>query len=100
MRKKIAVLTNDGKLCNDFRKNTDVNIFVIDEDKIVEYEHLKLKKKNADSLGEIIKSKKISLVYVSHISEEIKEIIKKVGCLFKQKDDFAVDEVVGQFAFS
>jgi hypothetical protein len=100
MKRIIAILTKKGALCDDLQKNTDVNIFKMEGGRVVEYENIKLADNAYQSFSLILTSKKISLIYMNHVGEELKKIAKKAGCVFKSREDFGDDEFIKQFVFS
>ncbi len=100
MRKKVAILTKQGTLCNDLQVNTEMNIFELEGNRVVEYENVKLQTPEYGSFLDMLKIKKVTLLYMNNITEELKHLLNKAGCLFKLQTDFHEDEFIKQFIFA
>lgn len=100
MRKIVAILTKKGALCNDLQEDMEINIFGLEEERVVEFESVKLSTTEYKSFMSVLTSKKISLLYMKNINEEFKKILKNAGCFFKSQDDFKNDDFIRRFIFS
>jgi len=100
MRKKVAILTKQGTLCSDLQENTEMNIFALEGNRVVEYENIKLQNPEYGSFMDIVKIKKVTLLYMNNITEELKHLLTKAGCLLKLQNEFHEDEFINQFIFA
>ena len=99
MKKKVAILTQKNSLSNDLQDNTNINIFDMEEDKVVEYENIKIEEKEYNQFSSLLSKKKINLLYLNTITNEFKNILEKLGIIVKVKDEFSDDKFIDQFIF-
>lgn len=99
MKKIIAILTKKGKLCNDLQENSDMNIFQMEGSRVIGYENLKIENIDYDSFASLTKKKKIELLYMEAINEELKNMLRSIGVYTKCKDEYANDNFINRFIF-
>ncbi len=99
MKKVIAILTQKGALSSDIHYNTKVNIFKLEDEKVIEYESLKLDNNEYVHFSLLMKLKKVNLLYANTINNELKNMLKKSGIITKCKNEFTNDQFMEQFIF-
>lgn len=100
MNKIIAILTKKGLLSNGLEENVDLNIFNLEEDRVVGFETIKVENKDQNYFFSLLKSKNITLLYLDVLANEIKKVIEKIGVTVRFKDECTEDEFLNTFIFS
>lgn len=100
MSKSIAILTKKGLLSNGIQEDADLNIFKMEEDKVVGYEKVKINNKEHPDFFTLLKSKKINLLYIDNLANDIKQFFERFGITIKLKDECEDDEFLSAFIFS
>lgn len=97
--KKVAILTQKGALSKGLQNNTTVNLFTMENDAVVEVENLKLENTSENYFSLLMALKKVSLIYVDTINNDLRRILEKIGIITKCKDEIFDDKFICQFVF-
>lgn len=100
MNKIIAILTKKGLLSNGIQEDADLNIFKLEEDKVVGYEKVKLDNKEHSHFFSLLRSKKINLLYMDTLANDLKYLIEKFGITIRFKEECDDDKFLNAFIFS
>lgn len=100
MDKIIAILTEKGSLSKEIQKDTMINVFIMEDEKVVGYESIRLENNDRDSLSILLKIKEISLIYIDTINNELRRLLNKLGIKIKCKEEWNDDKFINQFIFS
>jgi len=100
MNKIIAILTQKGLLGKDIQIDTLVNVFKLEDEKIREYDSIQLDNNDNASFSRLMKIKDISLLYIDTISEELENMLSKLGIIIKRKEEWGEDKFISQFVFA
>ncbi|MEA4916907.1 hypothetical protein [Proteiniphilum sp.] len=99
MKKIIAILTKKGRLMKDIETGSDVNIFKIENEKVVGYENLKIDSSEYGQFSSLVRDKSIKLIYMDSINEQLKRILNNHGIGIKCKSECSDDRFLDQFVF-
>lgn len=99
MIKNIAIITEKGAPGKDIKENTQVNVFRLEGDKVVEYENIKLESNDNDYFSSLLKIKEISIIYIETINSELKKLLSMLGIGIKCKEEWDGDKFIEQFVF-
>jgi hypothetical protein len=99
MTETIAILTQKGALSKGIQNNTTVNIFELENDKVKGVETLKLENTEANYFSLLMTLKKVTLIYTDSISNDLKNVLNKIGINIKNKDELTNDRFISQFIF-
>jgi len=99
MNKIIAILTQKGLLGKGIQRDTLVNIFKLEDEKVYEYDSIKLESNDNLSFSMLLKLRDISLAYIDTISEELDNMLTKLGIMTKRREDWGEDKFITQFVF-
>jgi len=99
MEENIAILTRKGVLCSDPEECSDINIFKLEDDKVVEYENVKLEDKGYSNFISLLVNKDIKLLYMNTVGRELKKLLDKIGIQIKCKEEYADDKFINRFIF-
>ncbi len=100
MNKIIAILTKKGLLSNGIQEDADLNIFELEEDKVVGYEKVKINNEENSYFFTLLRSKKINLLYMNTIANDLKYLIEKIGITIRFKEECDDDKFLNAFIFS
>lgn len=100
MVKAIAIITENGVPCKGIGEKTQINVFMMEKDKVSGYENIQLEHGDANSLSRLLKLKEISMVYIGTLNNELKTLLQKLGINVKCRDQWEGDEFIGKFVFS
>ncbi|MDR2953908.1 MAG: hypothetical protein LBV43_02375 [Prevotella sp.] len=98
--KTIAILTEGGMPGKEINENTQINVFRLEEDKVLGYESIKLGSNDNNKLSMLIKLKEISLIYIDTLNNELRYLLQKLGVSVKCRDQWEDDEFIGKFVFN
>lgn len=99
MVETIAILTEKGVPSKDLKENTLVNVFKLENGKVVEYESIRLEDSDKNNFSKLLKIKEITLVYIESINNELKNFFHMLGIKIKCKDEWEDDKFISQFVF-
>lgn len=99
MEKVVAILTQKGALSKGLQENTTVNLFKLNDDKVTAVESVKLKETTHNYFSLLMALKKVSLIYVDTINNELKLLLSRLGIKTKCKDEINDDQFINQFIF-
>lgn len=99
MRKNIAILTRKGSLCNNPEECSDINIFMLEGDKVVEYENIKCENKSYGNFISVLTDKDVRLLYMDTVGGEFKKLLEKMGVMIKCKHECGDDKFLNRFIF-
>lgn len=100
MPKIIAILTQKGSLSKGIQENTTVNLFEVDdEDKVKGVESIKLENAESNYFSLLMALKKVSLIYIESINNDLKKLLEVIGIRTKCKDEITNDSFINQFIF-
>lgn len=99
MRKKVAILTQKGALSKGVQEDTTVNLFDLDDEKVTGVENIKLEETTDNYFSLLMSIKKVSLIYVDTINNDLKRLLDMIGISTKCKDDMNDDKFINQFIF-
>jgi hypothetical protein len=99
MKKIIAILTQKGSLSKGLQKNTTVNLFSLENDKVNEVEYLKLEGTENNYFSLLMLMKKVTTIYVETINDDLKYMLNKLGINIKCKEEIGEDKFINQFIF-
>lgn len=99
MEKVIAVLTQKGSLSKGIQDNTTVNLFKLQDEKVTEFESIHLSNSENNHFSLLMVMKKVSLIYIDTISNDLKRLLEVVGIRTKCKDDTTDDMFINKFIF-
>lgn len=99
MKKIIAILTQKNSLSKGLQDNTTVNLFDIENEEITGVVSLKLDNTSEKSFLSLMKIKEVSLIYVDTISNNLKNMLTKIGIKIKCRDEILNDRFMTQFIF-
>ena len=97
MIKTIAIITDKGTPGKEIKENMQVNVFRLENDKVSGYESIKLSSSDTGSFSKLLKIKKISLIYIDSMSNELKRLLKILGIHVKCKEEWEGDEFIRKF---
>lgn len=100
MNKIIAILTKKGLLSNGIQENADLNIFKMEEDRVVGFEKIKIENQEEHRFFSLLRSKNITLLYMDALTHDIKKIIEKIGITIRLKEECEEDKFLNTFIFS
>lgn len=100
MNKIIAILTRKGLLSNGIQEDADLNIFQLEEDKVVGYEKVKIDNKEHSHFFTLLRSKKINLLYMDTLANDLKHLVEKIGITIRFKEECDDDKFLNAFIFS
>ncbi|MDH6309591.1 hypothetical protein M2451_001957 [Dysgonomonas sp. PFB1-18] len=99
MTEIIAILMQKGALSKGIQNNTTVNIFELEDDRVKGVETLKLENTETNYFSLLMALKKVTLIYVDSISNDLKNVLNKIGINIKNKDELTNDRFISQFIF-
>lgn len=99
MVRTIAIITEKGVPCKGITENAQVNIFRMEDDKVLGYESVKLNDSDTDNFSKLLKIKEITLIYIETITNEMKRLLSKLGIGIKCKEEWDGDKFIEQFVF-
>ena len=99
MRKKIAILTKKGSLSNEPKDNSDLNIFNLEDDKVVEFEKIKLGGDEYKHFSSILVNNNINLIYMGSVNNELRSNLTELGINIKCKNEWKNDNFINHFVF-
>lgn len=99
MEKTIAIVTQKGALSRGLQHNTKVNLFSIKNDKVTGVENINLEGTSENRFSLMLALKKVSVVYIDTISNDLRRILDIVCITTKLKDEFDDDRFIRQFIF-
>lgn len=99
MLKTIAIITEKGIPSKEIKENTLINVFSLDGDKVSGYESIKLERRDNNYFSRLLKLKKISLIYIDTINNDLRHLLHKVGIGIKCKEEWGDDLFIRQFIF-
>jgi len=97
--KTIAIITERGVPSKEIRKNTEINVFIMEGEKVSGYESIKLDSVDNDRFSALLELKKVSLVYIDTLNNELRRLLQKIGINVKCKDEWEGDDFIGKFVF-
>lgn len=100
MNKIIAILTKKGLLSNGIQEDADLNIFKLEENKVVGYEKIKINDNESSDFFTLLRSKKINLLYLDTLANDIRNLIEKFGITIRFKEECDDDKFLNAFIFS
>jgi len=99
MKKTIAILTKKGRLIKDIEAGSDVNIFSLEDNKVIGYENVKIENNEYGHFTTLVKKKRVKLIYMDSINEQLKKILNKLGIGIKCKSECLNDRFLNRFVF-
>lgn len=99
MAKIIAILTQKNSLSKGIQHNTTINLFEVDEDVVQGVESLKLENTGSNNFSLLMALKKVSLIYIESINDDLKKLLEVIGIKTKCKEDMINDKFINQFIF-
>jgi len=99
MEKIVAILTQKGALSKGLQENTMVNLFRLKDDKVTSVESVKLKENTYNYFSLLMAIKRVSLIYVDTLNNELKSLLNSIGIKTKCKDETDGDLFINQFIF-
>jgi len=99
MIKTIAILTQKGSLSKGIQDNTMVNLFEVDENMVKGVVSLKLENTENNYFSLLMALKKVSLIYIESINNDLKKLLDVIGIKTKCKEDMIDDKFIKQFIF-
>jgi len=100
MTRTIAILTEKGVPSKEIKEDTLVNVFKVEDGKVIEYESIRLENSDNDMFSKLLRIKEISLIYLDSINHELKRLLNKLGIMFKCREEWNDDKFIEQFVFS
>ena len=98
--KTIAIITDKGSPSKEIKENTLINVFQLEGDKVSGYESFKLESSDDSSFSMLLKLKKISLIYLDTLNNDLKRLLQMIGVNVKCKEEWADDDFINKFVFS
>lgn len=99
MEKIIAILTQKNSLSKGLQNNTTINYFKIQNEAVVEIETVKLDNTSENYFSLLMAIKKVSLIYIDTISNNLKGMLNKIGIATKCGNEINNDRFINQFIF-
>jgi len=99
MKKIIAILTQKNSLSKGLQDNTTVNLFKLENEEVTEVVTLKLDNTSENYFSLMMAIKEVSLIYAATISNNLKNMLEKIGIKTKCSDDIQNDRFISQFIF-
>jgi hypothetical protein len=99
MEKIIAILTQKGALSKGLQENTTINLFKLENEKVTEVENISLENTSENHFSLLMALKKVSMIYIGTISNDLRNILNKIGIATKSKDEHSDDRFINQFIF-
>jgi len=99
MNKVIAILTQKGSLSKDIQMDTVVNIFRMEDEEVAEVEHLKMEAVSNNYFSLLMAAKKVSLVYLDSVNNDLKNMLNTLGITIKCKEEYTDDKFINRFVF-
>lgn len=97
MKKIIAILTQKNALSKGLQDNTTVNLFKLEGEEIQEVVSLKLDNTSENYFSLLMAIKEVSLIYADTISNNLKNMLNRIGIKTKCKEDIIDDRFINQF---
>lgn len=99
MKKTIAILTKKGRLTKDIEAGSDVNIFKMEDDRVIGYENFTIENDEYGQFSTFVKKKKIKLIYMDSINEQLKKLLNRLGINIICKSECLDDRFLDRFVF-
>ncbi len=100
MNKIIAILTKKGRLSSGIQEDADLNIFKLEEDKVIGYEKVKIENKEQSHFFSLLMNKKINLLYIDSLTNDLKNLMERFGITIRFKEECEDDKFLNAFIFS
>lgn len=97
MKKIIAILTQKNALSKGLQDNTTVNLLKLEGEEIQEVVSLKLDNTSENYFSLLMAIKEVSLIYADTISNNLKNMLNRIGIKTKCKEDIIDDRFINQF---
>lgn len=98
-RKKIAILTQKGSLSRGIQDNTTVNVFELEDEKVVGVENIRLENTTNNYFSLLMALKEVGIVYLQTISNDLRRLLETIGIKTKCADETIDDKFIKQFIF-
>ncbi len=98
--KKIAILTQKGKLSTEISTETTFNIFEMENDNVVGVEQDKITNSTDSHISLWLKTKRITELYIEEINAELKKILIQTGIIVKEKEELTNNQFFNGFVFA
>ena len=99
MAEIIAILTQKRNLSKDIQRNTTVNLFELENEKVKGVESLKLDNTENNYFSLLMALKRVSVVYTESINNDLRHLLSKIGIKIKCRDELNDDKFINQFIF-
>lgn len=99
MKQKVAILTQKGVLSKGLQENTTINIFELENDKIVGVENVLLEETSEVKFSFMMCLKQVSIIYTESITNSLKKVLQTIGISIKCKDELNDDQFIALFEF-
>ncbi|MDU1905652.1 MAG: hypothetical protein E6772_12785 [Dysgonomonas sp.] len=99
MERIVAILTQKGALSKGIQENTMVNLFRLKDNKVTSVESVKLQENTNNYFSLLMAIKRVSLIYVDTINNELRHLLNTIGIKTKCKDETDGDLFINQFIF-
>lgn len=99
MEKIVAILTQRGALSKGLHEDTMVNLFKMNNEKVMGVENVPLEETTNTYFSLMMALREVSLIYVDTISHDLKRLLEKLGIKTKCKNEVANDRFLEQFIF-
>lgn len=100
MKRIIAILTQKGSLSKDLQENTVVTVFNLEDEQVTSVENLQLENTSHNHFSLTMLLKKVSTIYAGSISNELKNMLERLGITIKlRNNDLSNDVFIRKFIF-
>lgn len=99
MKKRVAIITQGGRLSHDLNIGTDFHLFDLNEDQVVQVDHAVMKDSNKYNLLLWLLSLKIDELYLEKVDENLRKDLNDIGVTVKEKKDLVQDPFFNRFIF-
>ena len=99
MKKKIAIPTQNGKLCGEITDSTLINLFELENNYVVGAKQKKLENMSVKNVFLWLSSQEVSEFYVENIPNDLKKKLLSLGITVKTKQELADNKLFNSFVF-
>jgi len=99
MKKRIAVLTQKNSLSRGIQENTTVNVFELEDEKVVGVENITLENPTNNYFSLLMAMKEVCIVYMQSMSNDLRRLLETIGIKAKCADETDNDKFIKQFIF-
>lgn len=99
MKRRIAVLTQKNSLSRGIQENTTVNVFELEDEKVVGVENIILETPTNNYFSLLMAMKEVCTVYMQTMSNDLRRLLETIGIKTKCADETDNDKFINQFIF-